>query len=362
MSRVVITGIGCLSAAGIGPDSLRAALQAGRPLGELAEHPGPRGRPRPMRVASLPSFERERYLAARRLRRMGELSQIWTIACLMAQSDAGRKDSESPWPAPERRGVLLGSGFGCTDMTWDYLEGLHRDGMAAASPFLFAESVANAPSGQAAIETDSRGICMTLTCGDASAAAAMVAAERVLRSGRADLVFCGGLEILSPPLRRPLAAVGDPSHLGEGAACFVLETHDSAVRRGARIIAELSGSGMASDAGCAPNRWSRDPAPIAAAMRRALSSGGRGEKGAPGSVMLHSCGWTPAEEAERAAAESACPGAALRSVAPVVGAHAASGGLALVAAALDTGPEGILVSAHAWGGASYALWLRGISA
>lgn len=362
MSRVVVTGIGCLSGAGNGPENLRTALQAGAPLGDFVEQPGKRGRGRRLRVATIPPFERERYLGARRLRRMGELSQIWTIACLMAQSDAGRKDTESPWPAPERRGVLLGSGFGCTDMTWDYLEGLHRDGMAAASPFLFAESVANAPSGQAAIETDSRGICMTLTCGDASAAAAMIAAERVLRSGRADLVFCGGLEILSPPLRRVLAAVGDPAHLGEGAACFVLETHDSAVRRGARIIAEVSGSGMASDPGCAPNRWSRDPAPMAAAMRRALDAGGRGEPGAPGSVMLHGCGWTPAEEAERAAAASACPGAPLRSVAPVVGAHAASGGLALVAAALDAGPEGMLVSSQAWGGAAYAVWLRGVSA
>ena len=361
MSRVVVTGIGCLSGAGIGPAALQAALQAGAPLGEMVEQPARRGRVRRLRVAYLPSFERERYLAARRLRRMGELSQIWTIACLMAQSDAG-KSGEASWPGPERRGVLLGSGFGCTDTTWDYLEGLHRDGMASASPFLFAESVANAPSGQAAIETDSRGICMTLTCGDASAAAAVIAAEQALRAGRVDLVFCGGTEIMSPSLCRALATVGDPSHLGDGAACFVLETSDSAARRGARIVAEVAGSGMASDPGCPPNRWSCDPAPMAAAMRRALHAGGRGEGGAPGSMMLHACGWAPAEKAERAAAESVCPGAALRSVTPVCGAHAAAGGLALVAAALDAGPEGILVSAQAWGGAAYALWLRGVSA
>jgi 3-oxoacyl-(acyl-carrier-protein) synthase len=362
MSRVVVTGIGCLSGAGIGHAPLRAALQAGEPLGDWVEQTGRRGRPRRLCIASIPSFERERYLTARRLRRMGELSQVWTIACLMARSDAGWKGAESFWPAPQRRGVLLGSGFGCTGTTWDYLEGLQRDGMASASPFLFAESVANAPSGQAAIETDSRGMCMTLTCGDASAAAAVIAAERALRTGRVDLVYCGGIEILSESLCRALAAVGDPSHLGDGAACFVLETFDSAVRRGARIIAEVAGSGMASDPACAPNRWSVDPAPMAAAMRHALEAGGRGERGAPESVMLHGCGWMPAEEAERAAAESACPGTAACSVTPVFGAHAASGGLALVAAALDAGPDGILVSAQAWGGAAYALWLRGVSA
>ena len=78
--------------------------------------------------------------------------------------------------------------------------------------------------------------------------------------------------------------------------------------------------------------------------------------------MLHACGWGPAEEAERAAAAAACPGAALRSATSVVGAHAAAGGLGLAAAALEAGPEGTLVSAHAWGGAAYALWLRRLSA
>jgi 3-oxoacyl-(acyl-carrier-protein) synthase len=361
MNRVVVTGIGCLSGAGIGPEALQSALQAGRPLGDVVEQPARRGRARRLRVAPVPPFERERYLPPRRLRRMGELSQIWTIACLMARTDA-RLAADSTSPPPERRGVLLGTGFGCTDTTWAYLEGLHRDGMAAASPFLFAESVANAPSGHAAIETDSRGICITMTCGDASAAAAVIAAERALRQGRLDLAFCGGLEMLSPTLLRALATVGEASHLGAGAACFVLETLDSAARRGARVIAEIAGSGLASDPGCGASCWSIDPAPAALAMRRALDAGGQREQGAPGSVLLHACGWAPGEAAERAAAATACPDAATRSITPVVGAHAAAGGLALVSAAIEADAAGVLVSAQAWGGAAYALWLRRLSA
>jgi 3-oxoacyl-(acyl-carrier-protein) synthase len=363
VSRVVITGLGCLSAAGCGVDPFAAALASRRRLGEEQEVPALRGRSRSLRVAKIPSFDRQALLPSRKLRRMGEASQLWTLACREAHLHAGLDPSTAAQAAPpEMRGTFLGTGFGCTDTTWDYLEGVFRDGMATASPFLFAESVANSPAGHSAIELDARGACVTLTCGDASAAAAAIAGERALRDGRLELAYCGGLELMSPPLLHALASLAGPSSLGEGAACFVLETLGSARARGAHIFAEVAGSGMASDPLASATSWTARPEPIREAMRKALDSAAKLDPEKPdriGKVMLHACGRPESDEAERRAAEAVCPGVAQDAVSSVMGTHAAAGGLALLAAALEVERSGsVLLSAHAWGGSAYALVLR----
>lgn len=367
MSRVVITGLGCLSPAGCGVDPLVTALASGGMLGEVREVPAPRGRSRSLRVARIPSFNRQALLPARKLRRMGESSQIWTLACRDAHLHAGLDQAAGAQaPPPDMRGTFLGTGFGCTDTTWDYLEGVFKDGMATASPFLFAESVANSPAGHSAIELDARGACVTLTCGDASAAAATIAGERALRDGRLELAYCGGLELMTSPLLNALASLAGPGFLGEGAACLVLETLSSARSRGARIFAEVAGSGMASDPRASATCWTARPEPIREAMRKALDAAAKLDPKRPariGKVMLHACGRPPSDEAEQRAAEAVCPGVPQESVTPILGTHAAAGGLALLAAALEVERSGsVLLSAHAWGGSAYALVLRSFAA
>jgi 3-oxoacyl-(acyl-carrier-protein) synthase len=368
VSRVVITGLGCLSPAGCGVDPLVEALASRSMLGAAREVPVPLRRSGNLRVAKIPSFDREALLPARKLRRMGEASQLWTLACREAHLHAGLEQpaAEARTAPPEMRGTFLGTGFGCTDTTWDYLEGVFRDGMATASPFLFAESVANSPAGHSAIELDARGTCVTLTCGDASAAAATIAGERALRDGRLELAYCGGLELMSTPLLNALASLAGPSLLGEGAACLVLETLRSARTRGARIFAELAGSGMASDPRASATSWTARPEPIREAMRRALDAAAKLDPEGPaciGKVMLHACGRAESDAAERRAADAVCPGVLQDSVSPILGSHAAAGGLALLAAALEVERSGsVLLSAHAWGGSAYALVLRSLAA
>ncbi|MCI0659250.1 MAG: hypothetical protein L0170_19520, partial [Acidobacteria bacterium] len=291
MNRVVITGVGVLSPAGVGVETFRRALSEGRPLGEAVDRPGRHRRPNPLKVAKIPKFDREQYLPARKLRRMGELSQIWTLACLLARSDAGL-EQEAPAP-PEKRGTFLGTGLGCIDTTWEYLEGMLKDGMGSASPYLFAESVANAPAGHSAIEMDARGTCVTLTCGDASAAAALATAARALRDGRLEMAYCGGVELMTEPLLRVLAPLGGPSHLGEGAVCLILETLQRAKNRKARILAEIVGVGLASDPQAPATSWSCDPQVFASAMRRGLAGSREEEETGPppSSLLLHACGW-----------------------------------------------------------------------
>jgi 3-oxoacyl-(acyl-carrier-protein) synthase len=361
VNRVVVTGIGILSPAGVGAEVFQSALGDGRPLGKEIAPPGRHGRPCPLRVAKLSPFDREQHLSARKLRRMGELSQIWTLACLLARSDAGLDTQRNSAP-PERRGTFLGTGLGCTDITWDYLEGMFKDGMASASPYLFAESVASAPAGHSAIEMDARGPCVTLTCGDASAAAALGTAVRALRDGRLEMAYCGGVELMTEPVLRVLACVGGPSHLGEGAACLILETLQHAKNRNARILAEISGIGLVSDPHAPATSWSCNPQVFSSAMRRALA-GALNDTGADspsvGSLLLHACGWKRADEAERDAGEAVCPGVRQWAITPVFGTHAAAGGLALAAAVMAARGHGsILLNAHAWGGSAYSLLFR----
>ena len=360
MNRVVITGVGVLSPAGVGVEAFQRALREGRPLGEAVDRPGRHRRPDALKVAKIPQFDREQYLSARKLRRMGELSQIWTLACLLARSDAGLEQEAST--PPEKRGTFLGTGLGCTDTTWEYLEGMLKDGMGSASPYLFAESVANAPAGHSAIEIDARGTCVTLTCGDASATAALGTAARALREGRLEMAYCGGVELMTAPLLRALGPLGGPSHLGEGAVCLILETLQRAKSRNARILAEVTGIGLASDPQAPATSWSCDPRVFSLAMRRALAGAGNEDeksRSPVGSLLLHASGWEASDSAERAAGESVCPGVRQWTVTQVFGSHAAAGGLALAAAALETREHGsILLSAHAWGGGAYSLLLR----
>lgn len=363
MSRAVITGIGCIGPSGVGTEALVAAVRQDRPLGGIESVPTLRGRRRDMRVARVAPFDRESYLPARKLRRMGELSQIWTIACLLARSDAGLDSPESgadPHP-PERRGTFLGTGFGCLGETWEYLEGLSRDGAAMANPFLFSESVANAPAGHSAVELDARGHSCTFTCGDASAAAAVAAAASSIRDDRVTLAYCGGVELLPEPIVQVLAALGAPGFLGEGCVALVLESLDCARARGARVYAEVAGHASASDPRCRPTEWSTDAIRMAGVMRRAVERTGDGS--GVGKVFLHACGSPPAEEAEGRAVVSVFPKAEAVRASRVFGTLAAAAGFNLALSALDasrrSSEEAVVAPAWSWGGGLFSIALCG---
>lgn len=367
MNRAAITGIGYVGPAGQGIAALDGALRARSPLGQLERIETLRGRAREMRVARTAPFDRESFLPSRKLRRMGEASQVWVIACQLARADAGLKeagDGDNPCP-PDRRGTYLGTGFGCTDATWEYLTGMFMDGPGLANPFLFSESVANAAAGHGAIEFDTRGCSLTFTCGDASALTAVEFAARAIRDGRVEMAYCGGVEVLSQPLVRVLSTIASPSFAGEGCICFLLESFDFARARGARIHGELIGGGLTSDPAAGACDWSRDPGPMRAAMRRAIDASAEAEPGIRppiSRVFLHACGAPATDAAEREAAASVGSRAELREITSITGTFAAAGGIGL-AAALGAGGERSasdfsLVNSLSWGGGSVALLLR----
>jgi len=366
MRRVVVTGLGALTPAGLGATPLMNALAAGMPLGEIEAIPTLRGAAHPVRVARLPPFDREEHIPARTLRRMGDVSQIWTIACQLAREDAGLAGEAAAHP-PERRGLFMGTGFGCIDATWEYLRQMAQEGMGTTSPFLFSESVANAPAGHSAIALDTRGPCVTFTCGDASAIVAVARAAEAIRQGRLDIAWAGGGDMMVPILLRVLAAMGVPS-AGEGAVCLVLEELDHARARGARILAEVARAGMASDPRVTALQWPRDRARIAEAMTRAARPlPDEPSTPAVARVYLQGAPDALAAHAERDASSRCFPDARLVTVDPVIGFFGASGGHSVAAALMSVAepggahsPANVIVSGPSWGGGITCLRLRSV--
>lgn len=361
MSRAVVTGIGCVGPTGLGVDRLPDAMDAGRPLGSVEPVGAPRGRRREMRVARIAPFDREPFIPARKLRRMDEVSQVWTVTCMLALADAGLDDlqPDKALYRPEDRATFLGTGFGCVAATWEYLTELTTDGAAMANPFLFSESVANAPAGHSAIEMNARGPNCTLTCADASAVAAVAAGARSIQDGRAEMAVCGGLELLPSPAIEALAALGAPGFVGEGSVALILESLESARSRGARIHAEIAGQASASDPRCGSWEWSLD----ADRMSRVLTGAARRGGGrSVRKVFLHAGGFPPAEAAEDRAAAASFPGVPVVRPARVFGGMV-SAAFSLALGVLDSSrqapEESVVVSAWAWGGGLYSVALSG---
>ncbi|MGH9467851.1 MAG: beta-ketoacyl-[acyl-carrier-protein] synthase family protein [Terriglobales bacterium] len=287
---VAITGLGVLSASGCDTDGFWRNLAAGRSaLGPLTRVPGDR-------LATRVAGEIRDFDPASEFGKEGDLldrfAQMGVICALRALKDAGLPPRSSDgWPfAPERVGVLTGTGRGGICTQDQGFRTIYHDGAARVHPFLIPRTMYSAATSQISMVTGARGPSFTISTACASSTHALGEAWRMLRTGAADMVIAGGSDapltfgvLKAWEAMRVLAPAGeDPSRacrpfsrdraglvLAEGAAMFVLEPMSAARRRGARVYAELAGYGASADAGHI-TQPSLDGA--ASAMREALRS------------------------------------------------------------------------------------------
>lgn len=229
MNPVVITGIGVVSAVGIGREAFTRAL-AGTPTAEGG-----------FRV---PNFRLEEHLEnARSFRRVADTTKFTLAAISLALADAGLAGGREE---NGRGGLVVGVTHGAIVFSTLFHEGLLKEGPQGASPLYFSESVLNAPAGNAAIAFGIRGPVHTLIGEETVGVQAIGLATSLLRCGALDWCIVAGAEewcgIVSHAYTQVDRArnmhretVETAAPLGEGAAALILETGSAADRRGATL-------------------------------------------------------------------------------------------------------------------------------
>lgn len=289
--RVVVTGLGLVTPLGDTVDEVWNALLAGRSGIRRVELSGTSGFP--CRIAGvLPNFQTDGYISARDARRMARVSQIALVAAKKAVEDA-----RLPLPVedPERAGVMMGTAMGGIERVDEGIQVLRTRGWARVSPFTIPSSLPNMPAFHVTQYLGALGPNSTITTACAAGAQAVGEAALAIRYGRADVILAGGAEALiqdytlggfaamralptsyeDAPERasRPFDARREGFVFSEAAACLVLESLEHALRRGARVYAEVAGYASCGDA---YHIASLDPSAEAPArtMRLALNDAG----------------------------------------------------------------------------------------
>ncbi|MGW0533346.1 beta-ketoacyl-[acyl-carrier-protein] synthase family protein [Streptomyces sp. NPDC003032] len=294
-SHVAVTGIGLVTAAGIGAETAWRNICAGEATA-AAPVPALEGTPADFGCA-VQDFGRSGLIERRKAWRLDRSSQFAVAAASEALADSGL--SPATWDGA-RVAVVLGSGIGGA-ATWEKQhQALLRDGPERVSSLLIPMLAINMAAGYVAMECGAQGPNLVTATACASGATAVGVARDLLRSGACDVVITGGTEACLVPsiisgfsqmgalsqrrgdLRtasRPFDVDRDGFVPAEGAAVLVLERAEDAQARRARVHALVSGYGASADA---YNATAPDPEGVGAelALRAALADAGVG----PGDV------------------------------------------------------------------------------
>ena len=266
MNNVVITGMGVISPVGNDVESFWASLVAGRSgIGTIR---GFDATGYPVRIAAeLKGFDITRYMTEREARRMDPFTQYGFAAACDAWEDAGL-DTEAL--DPTRVGVVMGCGVGGLHVVQRAGTDLAEKGAKAFNPFMVSQLILNIVSGHIAIRYGISGPNYVVTTACAGGNHAITDAMHSIRRGEADVMLAGGCEgsinelgigsfaamralcrkYEDEPQRasRPFDADRCGFVMGEGAGVLVLENEEHARKRGARILARVSGAGRTCDA------------------------------------------------------------------------------------------------------------------
>ena len=263
--RVVVTGMGCVSPYGVGVDTLWENLKKGNSgikkltAVELEKHLVHIG-------GEVPEFDTTPYCDPKDARRMDKFILCSVVAATLAMEDANFDLEKEDMT---RFGVIAGSAAGGLDTIQKNHEVMTVRGYHKCSPFMVPMMISNMAAGKISIKYGIRGISKTIVTACATGAHSIGDAARAIQYGDADVMIAGGAEAgicdlgigaftsaktLSrsneEPTKasRPYDIKRDGFIMSEGAAILILEERERAIKRGAKIYAELVGYGQSSDA------------------------------------------------------------------------------------------------------------------
>jgi 3-oxoacyl-[acyl-carrier-protein] synthase II len=264
--RVVVTGLGLVTPLGIGLEKNWQALVAGESgIRKIDRFPNIDAFA--SRIAGqVPDFRAEDFIEPKEIKKMDLFIQYSVAAASMAMEHSGFKiDPEDA----ENVGVIIGVGL-CGIDTIEATERAYLDGgPRKISPFFIPKVISNLAPGQIAIRHGAKGVNWTPTSACASGTHAIGEAFHLIRRGLQDAVIAGGAESAITPLgvggfsamkalsthndeperaSRPFDRERDGFIISEGSGVLILEERDRALKRGAKIYAEVIGYGANGDA------------------------------------------------------------------------------------------------------------------
>jgi 3-oxoacyl-[acyl-carrier-protein] synthase II len=264
--RVVITGLGALTPIGNTVSDFWQSLIAGKSgVGPITMFDASNS---PVKIAAeVKGFDPEEYIDPKAARRMARFSQFAVATARQALNDSGFVIDEHN---SEDVAVVFNTGGGGLDLMQESSVAIHDRGYRAVTPFVLPGMISNMASCQVSLTLGTHGPVTTGVAACASGIFSFVDAFHFIKRGEADMAIAGGTEsfitdlaiaslanmqALSrntelPPqeVSRPFDLKRDGFVYSEGAASAILETLESAQKRGAHIYAEVLGGAFTGDA------------------------------------------------------------------------------------------------------------------
>lgn len=266
LKRVVITGLGTINPLGHNVaefwENLKGGVSGAGPITRFDA-----SKFRTQFACEIKNYEPTAHFDRKEVRKMDLYTQFGIIAAREAIKDAALDFEKED---KKRIGVIWGAGIGGLETFYEECASFATgDGTPRFNPFFIPKMIANMAGGMIAIEFGLKGPNYTTVSACASSAHSLVDALNLIRLGKADVIVAGGSEaaITVPGVggfnalkaistrnddpqsaSRPFDADRDGFVLGEGGASLVVEEYEHAVKRGAKIYAELAGGGMNCDA------------------------------------------------------------------------------------------------------------------
>lgn len=263
--RVVVTGVGLISALGNGTEETWEALKAGRSgigpitLFDTTGHTC-------TIAGEVKGFDPAQFIEKKEIKKMARFMHFAIAASDFAMNMAGLKVT------PENAdtvGIFIGSGIGGFEIIEREHAKLLAGGPSKVSPFFIPASIINLASGYVSIRTGAKGPNSATATACTTGSHAVGDSFKIIARGAADAMICGGAEATVTPLgvagfaamralstrngepqraSRPWDRDRDGFVIGEGAGVLLLEELEFAKKRGAKILAEIVGYGMGADA------------------------------------------------------------------------------------------------------------------
>ncbi|WP_234117445.1 beta-ketoacyl-ACP synthase II [Clostridium hydrogenum] len=262
--RVVITGLGAITPVGNNVEKFWDSIKNGKcgidviKAFDITDF-------KATLAAEVKDFKPEDYMEKKETKRMDRFCQF-----AMAAASEAVEDSKLDWETidKERLGVILGSGIGGIGTIEEQHSKLIEKGPNRVSPMVIPMIISNMAAGNVAIKYGAKGICTTIVTACASSNNAIGEAYRNIKFGYSDVMISGGSEASITPLSvsgfaslTALSKSTDPLRasipfdkdrngfiMGEGSAIVILEELEHALKRGAKIYAEVAGYGSTCDA------------------------------------------------------------------------------------------------------------------